>query len=362
MHRPPPLDLHFDNFLPGLGKSRSAATGALVGERGVSLQLAPPGFVPRKSQRSALLCLVSPSVSIQRISKLTGSRAVSYLQDAHIDEDRTWRPAAYISSLAENRSNLSAASRALATLYVVACGIELFGVISILFRRRPLIYTYAYLSSISAAVVLAAGIIAAVSYFASADELLDECTALAMLGELDSKTTFRGAPWPTRQLSHDEAVSFCYTTWGNESTSQIYSLIPAYLLPCIFSFLVASVYATQTNDPLHAACLCPSAMVSVTVWLEAAQLRLGYSAVRDRNENSEKSNISANNPTPILNWNRGRRREFLSAPAPLDLDVAPAVPLSPGPPSYSQRIALATGHVHAIPMLRFAGGSADALD
>ncbi|KAJ7507138.1 hypothetical protein B0H11DRAFT_192491 [Mycena galericulata] len=191
MPRPPPLQLQFDNMFPGMVKS--LLTGAY-----------------QSNWRMLVLCLATIN-ALRLFFSASGA-----IDDLKVD-------------LAQNNPALAGVSRTLATIYTIACGIELFGAAGAFLQRRVLIRAYAYLAFLSAALITGAGVVTTAAYFTFADELLRECVALATAGQLGSKSLFRGDPWPSTALSSSDAQTQCLDVWASESVSQVVSAAP--LLP-----------------------------------------------------------------------------------------------------------------------------------
>lgn len=149
-------------------------------------------------------------------------------------------------------------SLAICLLYTVVALIEAFGVICIFMRRLTLTRVYTYLAFASALFVAVAGVIAAVTFFGFAEEVLSECASLAMRGQLHIRSTFQGKPWPIKRLSHKNAYKLCLVAWSHESSFQAASLFLCTLLPTGLYLYLVYTYYRQVTDPTHKACLLSS--------------------------------------------------------------------------------------------------------
>ncbi|KAJ6588259.1 hypothetical protein B0H19DRAFT_1247948 [Mycena capillaripes] len=221
--------------------------------------------------------------------------------------------------IAQNSPQLASVSQTLVIIYTLTCGIELFGFFSAFLQRRALIRSYAYLSFISSMLVSGAGVVTTAAYFTFADDLMKECVALAAVGRLSSKSTFKGASWPTTALSSEDAQIQCLAVWSAESVSQVVSFALFYILPSAVYYIVAYVYYRQITDPTHPANL---ASQGSAIRLEArgsgAALRDSFSAVPARRPAKRRPTVSP--------------RSYQAAVAVAPLAVTS---LSPGPPSFS---------------------------
>ncbi|KAJ7481447.1 hypothetical protein FB451DRAFT_128938 [Mycena latifolia] len=306
MPRPPPLQLQFDNMFPGIVQPRLHVKSLITG-------------IYQTNWRMLVLCL----------TLMNGLRlflsATEAMDDLKVD-------------IVQNNAQLASVSRILAMLYIISCGIELFGALSAFLRRRAFIRAYAYLAFLSAILVTGAGVVSTAAYFTLADELMQECVALATAGQLGSKSLFRGVPWPTTTLTPDDAVTQCLDAWSSESVSQVVSTAVFYLLPSTFSCSLAYVYYCQTVDLAHPASLTARGSA---IRLEARGSGAAYNLLR-----SAGAPQNANTPSAQV-----KRRTTVS-PRSYQNGVAPVAvtsgsSLSPGPPSFSVTGIGGAGAYHA---------------
>ncbi|KAJ6464164.1 hypothetical protein C8R47DRAFT_74029 [Mycena vitilis] len=291
MPRPPPLQLQFDNMFPGAVRPRMQMQSFISG-------------VYQSNWRLLVLSLTT-------INALRFFLAVNEaLADLDVD-------------IAQNSPQLARVSRTLVIVYTVACGIELFGAFSAYLQRRTLIRTYAYLAVLSAVLLAGAGIVITAAYFTFAEELIEECVALATAGQLAFRSTFRSDPWPKKVLSTSDAQIQCLDVWSTESPSQVAAFALSYLLPSAFFSGVAYVYYRQAANPTHPVNL---AARGSAIRLEARGSGAPYEALRDGDAPASE---------------RRKRRPTVSPPSyQAALGVAPLAvtsgsSLSPGPPSFS---------------------------
>ncbi|KAJ7178091.1 hypothetical protein C8R46DRAFT_1075789, partial [Mycena filopes] len=296
-----------DNMFPGAGQPRLQVVNSLI------------SGVYQSSWRILVLCLAT--INALRFYLC----ATEALADLRID-------------LAQHNPQLARISKALATIYTVACGIEVLGALSAFLQHRALIRAYSYLAFVSAALITTAGVSITVAYFTYADALMQECVALATAGNLTSKSLFRGPPWPNTPLSSSEAQTQCLALYSSESPAQILSIALYYFLPSLLLASIAYIYHRQTTDPAHPAHLgAGSSTRRSAIRLEARGSGAGYGRVPTTDNNAE---VTAR---PGL----GKRRATVS-PRSYGARAALAVTsLSPGPPSFSVAGAsLAAGDYH----------------
>ncbi|KAJ7764593.1 hypothetical protein DFH07DRAFT_1016400 [Mycena maculata] len=292
MPRPPPLQLQFDNMFPGV-RPRMQVKSLFTG-------------VYLSNWRMLVLCLAT--INTLRFF-------LSAMDDLEVD-------------IAQNNLALAGVSRTLATIYTVACGIELLGALGALLQRRAIIRAYAYLAFLSAAFITGAGVVTTAAYFTFADELLQECVALATEGQLGSKSLFRGDPWPSDPLSSEDAQTQCLDVWSSESVSQVVSAAIFYFLPSVFYCVVAYVYYCQTTDATHPASLTGRGSA---IRLEARGGGAPYNALPDMVPDAAASV----RPEPAKRRATVSPRSYQTGVAVAPVAVTSGSSLSPGPPSFS---------------------------
>ncbi|KAJ7639786.1 hypothetical protein DFH06DRAFT_1432247 [Mycena polygramma] len=314
MPRPPPLQLQFDNMFPGAVRPRIQMQSFISG-------------VYQSNWRLLVLSLTT----INALRFFLAYRVNEALADLDVD-------------IAQNSPQLARVSRTLVIIYTVACGIELFGAFSAYLQRRTLIRTYAYLAVLSAVLLAGAGVVITAAYFTFADDLIEECIALATAGQLASKSTFRSDPWPKPALSPSDAQirtppslprnnqlfiltipGECLDVWSAESTSQVAAFALSYLLPSAFFCGVAYVYYRQAADPTHPANL---AARGSAIRLEARGSGVLYEQLRDGDSDAPASGRRKRRPTVSP-------RSYQAALGVAPLAVTSGSSLSPGPPSFS---------------------------
>ncbi|KAJ7672525.1 hypothetical protein DFH06DRAFT_1363519 [Mycena polygramma] len=293
MPRPPPLQLQFDNMFPGAVRPRIQMQSLLTG-------------VYQSNWRLLVLSLTT-------INALRFFLAVNEAM-ADLDVD-----------IAQNSPQLARVSRTLVIIYTSTCGIELFGAFSAYLQRRTLIRTYAYLAVLSAVLLAGAGIVITAAYFTFADDLINECVALATAGQLASKSTFRSDPWPKLALPPSDAQIQCLDVWSAESPSQVAAFALSYLLPSAAFCGIAYVYYRQAADPTHPANL---AARGSAIRLEARGSGAPYEALRDGDGDAPASGRRKRRPTVSP-------RSYQAALGVAPLAVTSGSSLSPGPPSFS---------------------------
>ncbi|KAJ7201061.1 hypothetical protein GGX14DRAFT_658900 [Mycena pura] len=313
MHRrPPPLQLPFDNFFPGLAGHQRMQIDSLL------------SAVYQRNWRVLALCLATINTLrfyFSAVRLWAWSFLVTAVEDLRVD-------------LSQNNFELASVSRTLATIYTVACAIELFGAFSILIRRRAFIRTYAYLAFLSAALVTGAGVVTTTAYFAFSDELLRECVVLASAGQLDTKSFFRGDAWPTTPLSVEDAKTQCLDVWGAESVSTVVSTALFYLLPAAVCFAVAYVYHCQTADAAHVANIGLTARGRESASATALRLEaIPYAPLPGSDVDTLKSTAR---PKPQRRTTVSPR-SYQTGVAVAPVAIAGGSSLSPGPPSFSIR-------------------------
>ncbi|KAF8624685.1 hypothetical protein AX17_007016 [Amanita inopinata Kibby_2008] len=233
--RPPPLQLKYDNF-------------RLVVQSPCIIKRKKPFFnrIYQCNWRKAVI-----TVATLNVIRFVLSAANAY-QDAIVDRVQLHFQPAKMSFV-------------ICWLYALVAMIEVFGIISAFTRRLTWIRVYFYLSFLSALLVTAAGLVAAIIFFVFSDEILEECIALATQGKLYLKSTFRGEPWPVKRLSVKKAHKLCVVAWTNESSFQAASIFLCSFLPSILCLFLVYTYYRQVTDPNHQACLVTHLPQTATV-------------------------------------------------------------------------------------------------
>jgi len=227
VHRPPPLQLKYDNFrLLSIAQS--------------------PAIVRRKKSffqhlyRASWRKVVIAAAAFNTIRFFLSSS--NAFQDAVVD---------YV----DHHDGLAQMSLIICLLYILVASIETFGIVCTWTARLTLVRAYTYLAFASALSATAAGIMRAVIFFGFSHEIIDECTSLATQGRLHLRSTFQGHPWPIKRLGGKKAYKLCVAAWTHESSFQAVSVFACTLLPTVICLFFVYTYYRQTTDPNHKACL-----------------------------------------------------------------------------------------------------------
>ncbi|KAF8727144.1 hypothetical protein AX14_007573 [Amanita brunnescens Koide BX004] len=191
-------------------------------------------------------------------------------------------------------------------LYTVVALIETFGTICIFTRRLVLARVYAYLAFASALFVSVAGVVAAVTFFGFAEEVISECASLATRGQLHLRSTFQGEPWPIKRLPPKKAYKLCLIAWSHESSFQAASLFLCTLLPTALYLYIVYTYYRQITDPTHKACLLSSVPRTGGVRMEGVVI--GPHTGAGANKNNSTGVTSARQNAGALGSSTQRRR------------------------------------------------------
>ncbi|KAF8624663.1 hypothetical protein AX17_006994 [Amanita inopinata Kibby_2008] len=134
----------------------------------------------------------------------------------------------------------------LGALYMGAFVIELFGFLSTLSNRTPLVRTYAYLSVLSALIIIATGLLTVVVHFMLKDEIIGICSQLLNGDELVYFGFF--GPISHQVIDQNEANAYCHESWSHDSWADIISFLLTSFFAIMFS-AVAFSYLHQLLDP-----------------------------------------------------------------------------------------------------------------
>jgi len=171
---------------------------------------------------------------------------------------------------------LAHASCAIGVLYLITVVIQVFGVFSALSERLALIRIYAHLSFLSALLIVVAGFVGGITFFAYSDDLIHECVSLSVIGSLQTKPLFKGKAFKWSNPTPSIANTHCISAWGRSGVSQVLSIFLFSVFPAIIFFILAFVYYRQVTDPAHAASLIgrkPKAPANPTVDAETRRAR-----------------------------------------------------------------------------------------
>jgi len=223
MIRPPPLQLKYDNRFPIYARTPSKPQ--------------PSSFVEQLYKAN----WKNVVIAVAGLNGLRYAFAIfNAIVDATIDDEEVFE-------------NLFKVSFALAVIYLVAFCIEVYGIASLVTQRLSLIRSYLYLTFFASVLVTSAGTLQGVSYFLFAEEIVLECSSLAMQGRGYEKSLFRSRPWPNTifHLQKIEARKHCSYAWVHQSWSQVASVFLFFLIPSVIYYLLVFTYYRQTIDPNH---------------------------------------------------------------------------------------------------------------
>ncbi|KAF5350441.1 hypothetical protein D9756_008585 [Leucocoprinus leucothites] len=288
--RPPPLQLKIDNRLPEVHAVREEARS--FWEK-----------LYRSNWRNVVLV----------VSGINTLRFTLSALDAYHDVDVD-------NSL--NFSHLAGVSSFLCSMYLIRGLIDIFGILSLAMRRAIFTRIYAFLAVFSALVVVVAGGVASLTFHIFAADLIQECIALAMTGDLTSKSIFRGRPWPLTQhsLSSREASQACQAAWTSEGSSQTIAIFVFSLLPSTIYCLVVYNYYRQVIDPTHSA------------YLNETQ---PYSAIRMETWPLDSPLYNGTPVATVMPKRKPQERKKILKQPPLMKSSSPMeYMMTPGPPSF----------------------------
>ncbi|EGO01267.1 hypothetical protein SERLA73DRAFT_179408 [Serpula lacrymans var. lacrymans S7.3] len=131
-------------------------------------------------------------------------------------------------------------------LLLVACVIEVFGIVSALSQRVVLVRFYALLSGLSTLIVIAVGLMRTIIHFTFKSDLMLECQEAASGGS----TSFRFGIWGTSSdgLNGENAEQFCTSAYNRDTATEIVSVIIEIILGLLFT-AIAFAYFRQLLDP-----------------------------------------------------------------------------------------------------------------
>lgn len=318
MNRPPPLQLVLDNMLPNLG-----------------MKPHKPFLVRLYELNWRPIVIALTTINALRFALL----ASNAFHDEAVD-------------LQEHFPNLARISFTLGVMYILTCLMESFGLFSSLFPGPCLVRFYTLFSFLSLVVVTSARTIAAVGYFAFADDIVAECVSLASTGRMDSRSLFRSDAWHRRYnvpMPVGEAQSQCLSTWNSESASEILSVIFFSFVPSMISFLVAWTWNRQVRDPNHVAYLgdqrfwcCGGDKESAINMEECSPLYHAHQSAQPFTAHSHHITTRAQQrshrppPLALAAVPLPRANENFQTMNPLSLESSPSpYGVTPGPPSYA---------------------------
>jgi len=91
------------------------------------------------------------------------------------------------------------------------------------------------------------------SFFLNAEELMYECVALALTGQVYQKSQFRSRPWPGFTTGLRLAQKQCVAAWTHESWSKVICVFIFGFMPSLIHYLLVYTYYRQTTDANHSA-------------------------------------------------------------------------------------------------------------
>jgi hypothetical protein len=215
--------------------------------------------------------------------------AFNALQDAAVDD-------------LEEADNLFLVSLALGAMYIFASVIEIYGVVSISMQRLNLIRLYLYFSLLACVLVIGAGVLNGISYFAFAEELVLECVELATDGHGYRKSLFRGQLWPISgfHLTAHDARNQCVYAWVYQSWYQVTSVFLFSVFPAVINFVMVYAYYLQTINRNHSACLINtygddrSNHRTAPLGRMETYSQVGYTRVAGRDNEISQRNVNTN--------------------------------------------------------------------
>ncbi|KAF9452104.1 hypothetical protein P691DRAFT_267800 [Macrolepiota fuliginosa MF-IS2] len=303
--RPPPLQLKIDNRYPASSRRGRAA----------------PFFAALYHANWRNIVLAVSGVNALRFTL----SALNAYHDVDVDNNL-------------HLPHLAGASSSLCSMYLTAGLIDIFGILGVSMQRVIFIRIYSCLAVVSAFIVTVAGAVAALTFYIFGGDVIQECTVLAMNGELASKSIFRGRPWPLMQhgMKSTDAETACYTAWLSEVPSQITSVFLFSLLPSIIYCLLVYVYYRQITDPAHPAYLKeghPDSSMQMDDWPSYSPLYNSASAPTVPKEQP---------PQP------SRKKRVPRLPALMQSSSPMEYLMTPGPPSFGpSKVQTYEPYIHA---------------
>jgi len=138
-------------------------------------------------------------------------------------------------------------SLALGIVYLVAAGIEVFGVVAASMQHVAMVRIYCLLSVLASILVLGGNLAQLVFHFTQKNHLISMCAA-----ENTGDTVYYGwgffSPSHRSTLTGKEAKKWCNREWENDSVSSIIALIIEMFLAVLFVSIVFAYYR-QLIDP-----------------------------------------------------------------------------------------------------------------
>jgi hypothetical protein len=272
MLRPPALQLKFDNRFPHPVKS-------------------PKPSKPTSSFVSQLYKAnwKNPIIAVAGLNALRFAfAAYNAFQDAAVDH-------------LEEADNLFLVSLALGAMYIIASVIEIYGIISVSMQRLNLIRLYLYFSLLACVLIIGAGVLNGISYFAFGEELVLECVMLATDGLGYRKSVFRGQLWPISgfHLTVHDARNQCVYAWVYQSWFQVTSVFLFSVFPAVIYYVLVYAYYRQTINRNHSACLIntydnePPNHQTAPLGRMETYSQVGYTRVAGRDNEISQRNDSA---------------------------------------------------------------------
>lgn len=206
-------------------------------------------------------------------------------------------------------------SIALCVMYAISCVIEVLGVIGISMQRLLLVRGYVFFEFLSALLVTATGILGTASFFLNAEDLMYECVALAITGQVNAKSQFRSHPWHSiYSLNLRQAQKQCVTAWTHESWTQVINVFLFAFVPAVMCHLMVYTYYRQTIDATHNAYLAPARLEISGSAPQQNNRHGGYSRVPNVEIHHAGSPRRTNNRiAPVSPRHRAGRRSAIKA-------------------------------------------------
>jgi hypothetical protein len=288
MIRPPPLQLKIDNRFPQ------------------PLRTPVP---PKSASFVSQLYKASWKNPIIALAGLNGLRyaflCYNAFGDAIVDEQ-------------EGAHNLLSVSFALCVMYLFSFFIEIYGIIGVSLQRLALVRAYLYLTLLASLLVMSAGVVYGVAYFAFSDELVLECITLAIEGRAWQKSLFHARPWPSSMVPYPESLAAkqCVYAWVHHSWNHIAAVFIFNVIPSIIYYVLVYAYYRQTIDPSHHANLIDNRPHTAAVTSRrrggAASSRDGYTRVDTQERDQEQG--TGLTSARLLSARTPRRRQVAQQP------------------------------------------------
>jgi len=172
----------------------------------------------------------------------------------------------------QNEKKLATFAIVLGSLYAAVAAMLTFGIVAAATKRLALIRIFSILSVLVAVIVISTGLLRTIIHFMLKNDLISECTALA-LGRDNVAIWGVWGSSPGDNFSPGEAAQFCKQAWNRESFTEIFWLIcEIFFMP----FLAFLAFAHAQQESALAAHSVPSHLP--TTYTPAYGAGTGYDA------------------------------------------------------------------------------------